>query len=243
MGTGIKERIVTGGNIGQGEVSFAPVIEAPEIKRVTLTGTRAPLSPLGWELSNGLLRIRPVYQSDACVLDMSAWTGSKWSEVPHRFRITKDDVTIPLTAPIVDAKVIDNLAERSSVELTLEAGSKSNRISIALSLRRGAVMADMYLSASMPGRFGVAIVAPVPPMGANTDYGMISTAPDADGVRVLMGNVGMSRNLTNGEYFPGPALTDFGAGLGLIPANIAGPYDDIAAQWLAGTSETIRAIR
>ena len=243
--TGISDSIITGYQAGNGEVIITPITAELAIDRATVTGVTASESPFGWQLSNGIISITPVYRGDAFMLDVSAWNGERWSTAARRWQLTDSGITsTPAAATLTGWTILRNTPERCVIRVTLESGAKAVQIAVTITLRRGACLADIRLDATEARKWGWGFVG-LSNASNVTGGGLVETSADTDGNKYMMTTNYLASQQTSlgvGWYVTVANVTNFAVGLGALPAGITHTAADLLNQWYATATETIRAV-
>lgn len=197
------------------------------------TGTVWPVSPGGWELSNGIVRV--TVAADA--LSVGAWTGGAWAEKPWNVLLNG----VALGAPDA-ATVLRNEPECVIVRLlwSLTVG----RATCDLTIRRGARFVELYVRTSTAATIKVARTTS--DTGTSATGYVIGTANDSDGNRYLVGSArtfvpdvtgGISKaSATAMDAFIGVEL----AGTAAVSGDTA---TDVHKAYLASPAESTRGAR
>ena len=242
-GTGLSQSIVTGHQIGAGELFLTAVTDTLPVDRHTLTGYAIPDSPQGWELSNGLILVTPVYRSDAFMLDVSTWNGAGWSP-PKRFWLTDNGSTsVPAAAGATGVAVLTNTPDRCTIQVTLEGSAKSAAYTTTLTLRRGSPLVEMRTASIGAKAFGVAATGA---SAAVTGGGRVASVADSAGNKWLMvaAQGGSAAPASHSGWFLATAAMSHTVGVGFLPAGFGATTEsDLVAQWFAATTATIRAVK
>ncbi|MER7131307.1 hypothetical protein [Streptosporangium saharense] len=131
-----------------------------------------------WELSNGLVRVRPLLTGGS--LEVAAFTGGVWR--PRAWWVEVGGVQV---AQWESATLLRNNAEQVILRLTASR-SPVGRVVLDLTLRRGSRMVEGYLQRGDSGTLAVYLaVAEV--LTNNTSY-LVRSTDDAAGDRVALGS-------------------------------------------------------
>jgi hypothetical protein len=205
------------------------------------SGVDASVPTTGWELSNGLIRVKPLVSGG--VFEVSVWTGAAW-------RVKNYDVTLG-TGPAVTVgtfdycSILENKFELTSIRLmkSLSPG----RFTVDLTLRRGHRFVELYAQHDFATT--IKIVRSTTEAGTRpggTGY-VVATSNDADTNKYIIGSSqAFTEDLTNGGVSKASTATldafigVVAAGTGAITGDAA---TDIYAQYIGAPSELIRGIR
>ncbi|MFB4275724.1 hypothetical protein ACBJ59_10565 [Nonomuraea sp. MTCD27] len=145
---------------------------------VERVGAAHPLQAGQWELSNGLVRVRPL--ASAGTLEVAAFTGGAWR--PKAWWV---DVGGAQVTSWDSASVLQNDLERCTVRLTV-ARSPVGRAYLDLTLRRGSRFVEGYLQRGDSGNLSV-YLATLETLTDSTSY-VVRSTNDGDGNRVIAGS-------------------------------------------------------
>lgn len=205
------------------------------------SGVDASMAATGWELSNGLVRVKPLVSSG--VLEVSAWTGAAWH--------TKNYDMLLGTGPAVTVgafdycSILQNNYEFTAIRLVKSLSP--GRLTVDLILRRGHRFVEIYAQHDFSTT--IKIVRSTTEAGTRpggTGY-LVATSNDADTNKYIIGssqtftedavNGGLSKaSTTTLDAFIGVVA----AGTGAVTGDTA---TDIYAQYIGAPSELIRGIR
>lgn len=205
--------------------------------------------PADWELSNGIVRVRPVtYQSTSTGrFDFFFHDGAVWSQ-GIRFKIVfGNSVDIPKWHYM---SIVRNDPEMCTVRITRDAETSppsAYKHVLDFTLRRGAPFVACHYTFKSPTSDDHAVARDVAdPATAGT--GFIKDSSTIDGHRWVMGSPRtITNDLVNGKIsLTTPATTfPFFIGAAILDAADAsgnGPID-VRNQYLGWLSETVRAVR
>lgn len=146
-------------------------------------GTAHRLAADQWELSNGLVRVRPLTAGGS--LEVAAFTGAAW-----RAKTWQVDIG---SGPIVgwdSASLLRNDVEQCIVRL-MAVRSPVGRIMVDVTLRRGSRFAELYVQRGDSGSVSV-YLASAETLTNNTSY-LVRSTNDANG---NMATIGSARSFT-----------------------------------------------
>jgi hypothetical protein len=192
----------------------------------------------GWELSNGLVRVRPLTASG--VLEVAAWTGGAWQTKAWDLTLAAASLGVPRSVT-----VLRNELEQVVVRVLWGSAAAPGRTTADLTLRRGSRFVEVYLHTTSSAT--LAIVRAAAEAGtAGTGY-VRATANDGAGNRYVVGSAqAFTNDLTNGglskaatvtlDAFIGVATAGSGAVTGDQP-------DQLMQQYLGSPNQTIVPVR
>lgn len=191
-------------------------------------------TPTSWELSNGLVRIRP-----GTLFEISAYTGGSWK--PKSWDVLNAGVSL---GSFDYATVLDNRYE--SVTIRLTKSLTTGRVFVDLTLRRGFRFVEIYVQAEFGATLKVQRTTNE--AGTNALAGtVVASSNDADGNKYI---VGSSRTFTpdivaGGLSIASAAILDafvgvVAAGTGAVTGDTA---TDLRAQYIGAPAELVGAVR
>lgn len=197
-------------------------------------GTAFKVDPAAWELSNGLVRVRPNVK-----LEVAAYTGGSWK--PKLWDTLNAAATL---FPFDYATVLDNRYEAGTIRLTKSL--TTGRVYVDLTLRRGFRFVEVVIQAEFGATLKV--VRTSNETGVNTLAGtVVASANDADGNKYI---VGSSRTFTADTVAGGlsiAAVSVLDAFVGVVAAGtgaVAGDTaTDLQKQYVGAPTEFIQATR
>lgn len=229
---------------------------AAQIKVSSLlrSGLDAPNDPEDFELSNGLVRLKPGTTASVSdgTLEVEWYDGSAW-DTAKVFYLTHATVQIPRWHYIT---ILRNTPEECRIRLVRDAAESpptSYRHILDISLRRGSRFLACYytwtntaIDMQIRVETNEASTA-VTPTGATGTFGIRATSNDASGNRfVLACPKTQTQDLTNGRITQA-ATTTFpfmiGSEVGGSGAASGDQAADLMLQYLGWVSETVRAVR
>lgn len=190
----------------------------------------------GWELSNGLVRVKVNGPGE---LDVAAYTGGAW----HSKLWTLSDGSA-LGLP-TSATLLRNDLENIVLRLLWASTSAPGRLTADITLRRGSRFAELYLRRNVAATLSVARSA-VEAATAGTGY-IRATANDADGNRYVLGSAHtFTGDVVNGKISLA-ATTTLDAFVGVAAAGsgaVAGDQpDNLMTQYLGSPNELVTTVR
>lgn len=192
----------------------------------------------GWELSNGLVRVKPLNASG--VFQISAWTGAAWQT--KDWDITQAAVTLGIPRSVT---LLRNNLENVVVRVLWAGSAAPGRTTADLTLRRGSRFVEIYLKTT--SSTGLAIVRTATEAGTSATGYVRATANDGAGNRYVIGSAqaftantvtgGLSKSATTTlDAFIGVAVAGSGAVAGDTP-------DDLRNQYLGSPNELVIPVR
>lgn len=141
-------------------------------------GTAHPLAAGGWELSNGLVRVRPL--ASGGTLEVASFTSGAWRPKAWWVQIDSTQIT-----SWDSASVLRNDLEQCVIRLAV-ARSPVGRAYLDLTLRRGSRTVEGYLQRGDSGTMSVYLAASET-CTDSTSY-VVRSTNDADGNQVIAGS-------------------------------------------------------
>jgi len=192
----------------------------------------------GWELSNGLVRVRPLAASG--VLEVAAYTGGAWHA--KSWDVLAGGVTLGTARSVT---LLRNELEQVVVRVLWASAAAPGRVTADLTLVRGARTLELYVQSQTSTTLKV-VRAATEAGTAGTGY-VRATANDGDGNRYVVGsalaftgdviNGGLSKAATVAlDAFIGVAAAGSGAVAGDQP-------DHLMAQYLGTPGELVVPVR
>jgi hypothetical protein len=198
------------------------------------TGTMWPVSPGGWELTNGLVRV--IVSADT--LSIGAWTGGAWANKGWALSVNGTTLGGPDSATVVRNDV-ECVIVRLLWSLTV------GRVTCDLTLRRGSRFLELYARTSTAATIKVARTEAEAGVATTPGY-VRATAADAAGHRYIVGaartfvpdvNGGISKaSATSMDAFVG---VEFG-GASAVSGDTAA---DVFKAYLGSAAEVTRGAR
>lgn len=203
---------------------------------VERVGTGYTVNAANWELSNALVRVRPL--ASGGTLEISAYTGGAWR--PKNWWIDFGGTQI---AAFDTVTILRNDPEQCALRLT-ETRSPVGRITLDLTLRRGSRFVEGYLQRGDSGTLS-AYLGAAEAYTNNTSY-LVKTADDADGNRFTAGSARTFTAHANGGVTKASVTAlDFFAGVtaGGGSAVSGDQAVNLRDQYVAAMPETTAAVR
>jgi len=191
-------------------------------------------SPTSWELSNGLVRVRP-----GTALEVSAWTGGAWK--PKVWNLLAGGVGL---SPFTYCTIIDNRYESATIRLTKS--QTTGRTFVDLTLRRGSRLLEIYIQAEFAATLRIA--RGTVEAGTSALAGaVVANANDGDTNKYILGSAkAFTPDITNGAIDK-TSTTTLDAYVGVIAGGTGAVAGDQAAdlqkQYVGAPSELVQAVR
>jgi hypothetical protein len=139
------------------------------------TGTDRILPATGWELNNGLVRVRPGAPG---TLEIGSWTVAGWKT--RQWDVTRDSVSIN---PWSDVSLLSNTFDTLILRCTT-APTGEGRTTTDIQLRRGARMVELFIQSDASSTLAIKLHSAEPGVaGTGT---LSSTGEDIDGGRYVL---------------------------------------------------------
>ncbi|MCK2219692.1 hypothetical protein MF672_038740 [Actinomadura sp. ATCC 31491] len=203
---------------------------------VERVGAGHPLAADGWELSNGLVRVRPL--SSGGSIEVASFTGGAWR--PKSWWV---DVGGTQITGWDSASVLQNDLERCTVRLAVRR-SPVGRVYLDLTLRRGSRIVEGYLQRGDSGNLSV-YLASAETLTDSTSY-VVRSTNDTDGNRVVAGSArNFDPHASGGLIRTGQTAMDFWLGVvaGGSDAVSGDAATDLRNQYVGALPETVAAVR
>lgn len=217
-------------NYEKGRVRF---LDQNGLERV---GTQLDTSATNWELSNSLIRIRPV--ASGGTLEISTFVSGTWRpKIWDILYSTGPAVSVGLAEYVT---VLHNNYHSCTIRLTEGVGTVG-RVSIDITLRRGASFAEIYAQ----HEFGTTLRIARGTVEAGTSVAgyVVATAADADGLKYIVGSaLAFTADAANGAISKATTATldaIVGVQLNTTAGNAAA---DLYQQYLGSPSEIVRGV-
>lgn len=215
----------------KGRVRF---VDSNALERV---GNAFSVTPLGWYISNGLIKVEP--KASSGTVRIGTWTGSAYA--------AKDwDVQYD-TGPAVSfgtpdyVSVLSNSYDAVTVRL-VKSLSPVGRSTLDLIVRRGATFVEAYLQHEFGTTLKIGLVTPEAGTGS-TGY-ISATANDANGFKYVIGSAltytGDNPNGAISKAATGTLDAYFGVSLNATAGNAPA---DLQQQYIGSPSEMVRGVK
>lgn len=195
-----------------------------------------PIGPSGWQVHNGLVRVR----HDANGLFVAVHDGTKWAEKRYWLYADTAVSAVPLGSP--DAlSVIRNEYEAVTVRLGWTGPPSAGRVEVDLTVRRGARWVEGYFKSTY---FSLKQVAKAAAEASTASSGYIAaTAGDANGQRYILGAAGsFAGNTSLNTIASSTFALDFMIGAVVSGAPSGDLATDLMARYLGTTAERVEAV-
>lgn len=232
----------TGYQSDHGIVAIIPIGADVEVNRYTVIGEQCVNSPLGWELTNGLVRCRPVNTQAAVAFEFVTWDGNDWGS-PWIWHLTDLGSTVtPAPAYLASFVVIANNPAECIIRCTAEYVGKRDSIVLTLALKRGSPIVDVYMTTATAGQYGWRQAGGA--AGTSSTGALEQTAPGGTGSSYLLftTDVTTASTVTDPGRYQTADATKLTVGLGGVPDGSVSSSSSLKAQWHAAITESIRAV-
>lgn len=119
---------------------------------IVRSGAGIGIPVTGWELNNGLVRVRPATYTGT-TLFIAVYDGTTWREIPWDVRVA--GASVFATRDLLTAHVLRNEPEQVALRLIAYQPSTSLRVTIDLILRRGSRFLEGYIQRTSAGTISV----------------------------------------------------------------------------------------
>jgi len=205
---------------------------------------------VNWRLSNGLVRVTP--NAVAGKIDVAHWSGSAWI-TPKTYQFS--GTTAGLINNLTTVTVLRNSTEETIIRLgcTVVYGLGWGRVNLDISLRRGDLLARLYLRSDGQDAWKVARstieAGTAIAFGAVTTGGLQATVNDAGGNQyaLMSYQAAVTMDTVNGALTQSAATNvamDIGLGLAVGGSGAPSPNRaiDLGGQYVTAMSETQRVV-
>lgn len=198
-------------------------------------GARIQLPITGWELNNGLVRVRPA-ASAGTTLAIAAWTGGAWQEKNWDIRVA--GVTLAHTVHILAVTTIRTDPEVTIIRITAKHPTDSTRVLLDLTLRRGARIVEGYMQRATSGNLDVLLDVAEPFTDNSASGYVIATSADAAGNKFVAGSAKTFTPHASGGVSKASTTTlDFWLGTEISGAVAGDQATNLRDQYIGVTSE------
>lgn len=200
-------------------------------------GDGAKLPTLGWTLSNGLVRVRPL--ASGGVLEVASYTGGAWHAKAW-------DITFAATTLGVFDYCTLVTNELGLVTLRLMKAMTNGRLYVDVTLRRGQRLAEVYVQSEFGGT--IKIVRATTEAGSSSVGGTVvkTGAVDADNNRYIIGSARtFTPDIVNGGISKAAAST-LDAFIGVVAGSSPVTGDtaaDLQKQYVGLPNEMVQGVR
>lgn len=186
---------------GGGRVRFLDAYgeERSGIERATPVG--------GWELSNGIVRVRPA--ASGGLLEVGSWTAAGW--VTRVWDVRRNGASV---APLTDVDLLHNTYD--TVVLRATTALSPGRVVVDLLLRRGSRVVEMFVQSDTAATLSVRLATGEAGVAGT---GIVSSAgEDADGGRWVVGSARTATADVTSGGLSKANTTGLAVFLGAVPA-------------------------
>ena len=243
LDTGVQANGQTGYNSGNGFVAITPVVGQPNVSRYTVVGEQCPNSPFGWELSNGIISITPLFSATRLAFVIRGWNNQKWS-TGKQWRVTDDGTSTGVAAAVASSfAIVKNSPEECIVRVTAEYTGRKDAITMTIALRRGSPLADFTMSSAVNVKWGMSTDVWQSSTGL-TGLGLVETAADTEGLKIFgVTAYPATRAVSfNNSFHLGTANINFVVALGYVTPGMSETPQNMIYQWYADMSEMVKAV-
>ena len=199
-------------------------------------GTRLRLPPTGWELSNGLARVR---WPDAGGLRVAVHTGTAWAE--KRWTVTAGSA---LSTPL-STVVVANDYERATIRCTF--ARNPGRTFLDLTVRRGGEVVELVVQTQPAASCAVALTTPESTTAPASAGYITAGANDSDGNRFFAGSAAAFAVNTGASSITRASTGFADFALGAVVGGSSAPTNRTAAalmaRYLGAATESVRGCR
>jgi hypothetical protein len=199
-------------------------------------GNRASVGPNGWELNNGLVRVRPGV--GGATFEVASWSGGAWRTKGWNVLYSAANM-----GPFIYCSVLRN--DNELVTLRLVKDYSIARATIDVSLRRGSRLLELFVQNEYAGDTKVVRNAATAATAGN-GY-VVQTANDANGNRDIVGSTQTFTSDTANCGITKTAAASMNAFIGSVIAGgsaVAGDAAvDLHKQYVGFPSELLQAVR
>jgi hypothetical protein len=201
------------------------------------SGLPGRLAATGWELANSLVRVRP--STGSGVLEVSTYSGGQW-QAAKAWDVLLGGVSLGASPAAVT--LLHNQPELVVLRLTW--ARSPGRVSVDLTLRRGARVVELYVQTGAAATLKVVLAAAE--AGTSTAGYVVASSDDPAGDRYL---VGSTRAVTADTINGGVSLaatTSLDAFVGAVVGGSGAAAGDTAAalwaQYLGTPAESVQGV-
>lgn len=232
LGVGINPRWgVALSDYEKGRVRF---LDNNSLERV---GVSVRSLPSGWELSNSLIRIRPINLSNG-TFEVATWVSGTWRTKNWSVRFG--------TSPVVEygyadyVSVIRNSFEVVTIRLTKD--TAPGRAYLDFTLRRGSTFVETYLQHEFGTTLKVGLTTAEVGTGGSGYIG--ATSVDADGLKYILGSARTFTGDNANGAISKAATATLDALIGVqLNATAGNAASDLYAQYLGSPAEYVQGVK
>jgi hypothetical protein len=197
------------------------------------TGISVKCTATSWELNNSLIRIKPGTAGVPLLVD--AWEAGAW--VSRSWDIQLGGVSI---ASFDSVSVLDNSYETVSIRLTKDLNP--GRMTVDVTLRRGATIAQIYIQHQFSATIKVRRFTTI--AGTSSPGYIYETTADGNGFRSIVGSARTFTGDVTNTGISKTATATLDVFIGVSSNATAGnAVADIMVQYLGFPSEVVRGVR
>lgn len=195
-------------------------------------GVGITLTPTGWEMNNGLVRVKPETIAPTSTLRVGVWSGGSWREKAWDVRIA--GVTID-DSHFKAVTVLRNDPEACSLRIVAQFPSVTTRYIIDCTIRRGSRFVECYVQRPSAGE-----ISCIPDVNTawvdNTVASgyVIEITPDVDGNKAIVGSAkACTLHAQGGITKLATTTLDFYVGVEAagLPLNLNPYFETDASDW------------
>lgn len=204
---------------------------------VEIMAPRQLLPVAGWELNNGLVRIRPAVVGTTTLL-VALYDGTAWREKAWDIRLGTDLIA-PTNFQAVN--VMRREHEVTSVRIVATQPVTGYRVLIDLVLRRGSRFIEGYVQRATSGDMTVVLDAPET-TGVGTGYAY-ATSADANGNKFVVGSARTFTGIPGGLTRTATTVIDFWISAEIASAPVGDQLIALRDQYIGVMAEKTGVVR
>jgi hypothetical protein len=185
-------------------------------------GRDVVLDPDDWSIGNGIVSFGPGASSS---FTLSAWDGTAWD--PTDWNVSVTGTTSGAITSWESASIIRNGYELCTVRL-VKTATGGGRLSLDITLRRGARFVETYLQSSIAGTKAWYLATPAAGSAPPSSGYVVGTANDAGGNRYLVTSAMMFAAQTTQGGLSASATPALDAGIGVVLGGSGAAAGDMA---------------
>lgn len=206
---------------------------------IEIVSARQLLINTGWELNNGLIRVRPATASDT-TLAIAFYDGTAWRE--RNWDLLVAGSTVTPGSHFVAIHVTRRDHEAASVRIYASQPSNGNRVIIDLILRRGSRILEGQMQRTNSG--DLAVTQDVADTVTNNTSYVISSSADANGLKMVVGSArSYTAHSDGGIQKSSTTFLDFWIGAEIGTPASGDAATDLRNQYIGVMPETTEVIR
>lgn len=208
---------------------------------VERAGTSVRLDPTGWELYNGLTRVRPAPATS--LLSVDTWDSGAWAT--KLWHVSVNAVNL-MPADIAGATLLRNDMEAVTIRLVIpKAAGAAGRTLVDLTLRRGARAVEAFVQTDTSTTLTLHLASAETTTDNSASGYVVATGNDADGNRYVAGSAKAFTAHANGGVSKA-ATTTLDAFAGVVfnggTAAAGDAATDIRDQYIGAMTESVLAV-